>query len=119
MSEWIPDRVERAIRKAQELGEFDDLPGAGRPIPDLDRPYDPAWWARRWVERERAEETMRELATRLRSEVPQAVGLNDRDEARIRLEALNDEIDQVNAESGRLDRLDRLDVNRLLRRHAN
>lgn len=36
-----------------EAGEFDDLPGAGKPIPDLDRPYDPEWWARKLIERER------------------------------------------------------------------
>ena len=38
--------VERAIREAQERGEFDDLPGAGRPL-DLGDPDDPLWWVRR------------------------------------------------------------------------
>lgn len=36
-----------------EAGEFDDLPGSGKPIPDLDRPYDPEWWAKKLIERER------------------------------------------------------------------
>ncbi len=31
--------TERLVREAQERGEHDDLPGAGRPIPDLDRPW--------------------------------------------------------------------------------
>lgn len=39
--------VERQIREAQERGEFDNLPGAGRPLPDLDRPRDELWWVRR------------------------------------------------------------------------
>ena len=39
--------VERQIREAQERGEFDDLPGAGKPLPDIDRPYDELWWVRR------------------------------------------------------------------------
>ena len=39
--------VERQIREAQERGEFDDLPGAGKPLPDVDRPYDELWWVRR------------------------------------------------------------------------
>ena len=44
--------VEKAIREAQERGEFDDLPGAGKPLPDLGDPDDPMWWLRRYVERE-------------------------------------------------------------------
>ena len=43
--------VERAIREAQERGEFDDLPGAGRPL-DLRDPDDPMWWVRQLAERE-------------------------------------------------------------------
>ena len=41
-------RVERAIREAQERGDFDDLPGAGEPLP----PHDGTTWVRRLVERE-------------------------------------------------------------------
>lgn len=39
--------VERRIREAQERGEFDNLPGAGKPLPDLGRPYDEMWWVRK------------------------------------------------------------------------
>lgn len=39
--------VERQIREAQERGEFNDLTGAGKPISDLDRPYDEMWWLRK------------------------------------------------------------------------
>ncbi|QGG43226.1 DUF1992 domain-containing protein [Aeromicrobium yanjiei] len=34
-------------------GEFDNLPGAGKPIPGIDRPHDPDWWLKRLVEREK------------------------------------------------------------------
>jgi hypothetical protein len=44
--------VEKAIREAQERGEFDDLPGAGKPLTDLGDPDDPLWWVRRKAERE-------------------------------------------------------------------
>jgi hypothetical protein len=44
--------VDLQVRQAIERGEFDDLPGAGRPIPDLGGTHDPDWWARRLVERE-------------------------------------------------------------------
>ena len=43
--------VEKQIREAQERGEFDNLPGAGRPLEGLDDP-DPDWWLKRMMERE-------------------------------------------------------------------
>lgn len=100
MDEWVPDLVERAIQRAQQEGEFDNLPGAGEPIPDIDQPYDSAWWARRWIERERRADEVRTLDARIRREVPRALGSTDRAEAQRRLEALNEEIDRVNQEVG-------------------
>ncbi|MET7637477.1 DUF1992 domain-containing protein [Streptomyces sp. NPDC005438] len=44
--------VERQIREAGERGAFDDLPGAGKPLPDADQPYDELWWVRRKMARE-------------------------------------------------------------------
>jgi hypothetical protein len=44
--------VERQIREATERGEFDNLPGAGKPIPDLDKPHDDEWWVRQKLRRE-------------------------------------------------------------------
>lgn len=44
--------VDRQIREAQERGEFDDLPGAGRPLPDLHRPHDELWWIRKKLQDE-------------------------------------------------------------------
>jgi Domain of unknown function (DUF1992) len=44
--------VERRIREATERGEFDNLPGAGKPIPDLDKPHDELWWVREKLRRE-------------------------------------------------------------------
>jgi hypothetical protein len=46
------DWVERQIREARERGEFDNLPGAGKPIPGLDRPFTAETWAVDWVKRE-------------------------------------------------------------------
>ncbi len=40
-------------RLAMERGDVDDLPGAGKPIPDLGQGHDPDWWVKRLVERER------------------------------------------------------------------
>lgn len=44
--------VDKQIREAQERGAFDDLPGAGKPIPDLDRPRDDTWWIKQKLRRE-------------------------------------------------------------------
>lgn len=43
--------VERRIREAMDRGEFDDLPGAGEPLPDTGRPYDELWWVKNWLKR--------------------------------------------------------------------
>ena len=39
------------IRKAIERGEFDDLPGSGKPL-DLSDHYDPDWWLKGFMKRE-------------------------------------------------------------------
>ena len=44
--------VERQIREAAERGEFDNLPGAGKPIADLDKPHDELWWVKDKLRRE-------------------------------------------------------------------
>ena len=44
--------IDRQLREAQERGEFDNLPGLGKPLPDHGREYDEDWWVRDWVARE-------------------------------------------------------------------
>jgi len=40
------DPIGRAIKKAMDDGKFDNLPGAGKPFPEEDNPFeDPANWA--------------------------------------------------------------------------
>lgn len=45
--------VEEQIRVAMERGDFDDLPGAGKPIQGLGDAHDPDWWLKQLVEREK------------------------------------------------------------------
>jgi len=45
--------VEKQIREAQERGEFDDLPGAGKPLPGVTGHYDEMWWVKEAVRREK------------------------------------------------------------------
>jgi hypothetical protein len=45
--------VDLQVRQAMERGEFENLPGQGKPIEGLTGKDDPDWWVRRLVERER------------------------------------------------------------------
>jgi DnaJ-like protein len=45
--------VDRQIREARERGEFDNLPGAGKPLGDLGDPNDADWWVRNYIKREK------------------------------------------------------------------
>jgi hypothetical protein len=44
--------VDAQIRNAMARGDFDNLPGTGKPIPGIDAPHDPNWWVKRLIERE-------------------------------------------------------------------
>lgn len=44
--------VDLQIRQAMERGEFDNLPGTGKPIAGLDGRHDPDWWVKQLIERE-------------------------------------------------------------------
>ncbi|WP_241978348.1 DUF1992 domain-containing protein [Cryobacterium sp. Hz9] len=53
MMEARAQYVEMAIQQAIRRGEFDNLPGAGKPLTNLERGYDPDWWIRQKIEREK------------------------------------------------------------------
>ncbi|WBO66607.1 DUF1992 domain-containing protein [Streptomyces camelliae] len=45
--------VDKQIRDAQRRGEFEELPGAGEPLPtEVDSTYDELWWIKRKLARE-------------------------------------------------------------------
>jgi len=44
--------IDQQIRRAAERGDFDDLPGMGKPLPGRGRPDDDLWWVRGYVRRE-------------------------------------------------------------------
>lgn len=44
--------IDQQISAAQERGAFDDLPGAGKPLPPGRAEFDGQVWARDWVRRE-------------------------------------------------------------------
>jgi len=44
--------VDLQIQQAMERGDFDDLPGYGKPIEGIGSDHDPDWWLKKLVERE-------------------------------------------------------------------
>ena len=91
--------VEQQIREAMEEGAFDNLQGKGQPIADLGREYDPDWWAKKLIEREKVSVTPPALALRRTVEQTLERLPQMRDEAEVRraLEALNAQIRKLNA----------------------
>ena len=52
--------AENRIREAIEEGKFDNLTGLGQPIADIDEPYDPDWWVKKWIRREKVGQLLAE-----------------------------------------------------------
>jgi len=52
MGNRFESAIDKQIREAQERGEFDDLPGLGKPLPDNGETYDEDWWVKKLVVRE-------------------------------------------------------------------
>ena len=72
--------IDKQIRDATERGEFDDLSGKGKPLPDIDKPRDELWWVRGLLKRENVQFLPPTLQVR-----------KDLDEVRERIAATDDE----------------------------
>lgn len=81
--------IERIIREAQEAGKLEVIEGAGEPIAGLSAPYDPAWWARNWIERERARDRTVALSKEIERMLPTVLSHPSIDTMRRELDALN------------------------------
>lgn len=90
--------IDRRIREAQERGDFDDLPGKGKPLPDLDRPHDELWWVNKLLAREQVKGAPPTLAIRRAREeaMERMAGAATEDEVRAVAEAVNVKIRDVN-----------------------
>ena len=90
MTERKPPRVgfgtwvERQIREATERGEFDNLPGAGKPIADLDKPHDELWWVKGKLRRENLSYLPPTIALRKEAEEALAEASRAGSEAQVR-----------------------------------
>jgi len=87
--------IEQQIREAQEKGLFDDLPGAGRPLPDLDEPHDPLWWVKRKLRAENL--SLLPDALQIRVDLERALQARTEPELRAALAELNQRIEALNS----------------------
>ena len=90
---------EEQIRRAREDGAFDNLPGAGKPLPDLEGGYDPDWWVKKLVQRERVSvlPPALELLRKIESEIKKIWALSSETDVRAQVLSLNAEIARSNA----------------------
>src|SRR5262245_50976988 len=90
--------IEEQIRQARAEGAFDDLEGKGKPILGLDAPYDPDWWVKKLIEREKLSVLPPALEVRARVDraLDQLWRLRREEEVRERVAAINAEIARAN-----------------------
>jgi Domain of unknown function (DUF1992) len=112
--------IDAQIRVAMEEGAFDNLPGAGKPLPDRGQEYDPLWWVKQLAQREQISllPPSLELLRKVERELATIEKLPDEATVRRRVAALNVEIARVNATvvEGPPTRLGKLDVDQVVAR---
>jgi Domain of unknown function (DUF1992) len=112
--------IDAQIRVATETGAFDNLPGAGKPLPNLGQEHDPLWWVKQLAQREQISilPPSLELLRKVEKELATIEKLHDEAAVRRRVDALNVEIAKVNATvlDGPPTRLGTLDVDQVVAR---
>jgi DnaJ-like protein len=90
--------IDRQIRQAAERGEFDNLPGAGKPLSNLGRPHDETWWVKDKLRRENLSYLPPTLALRkeVHDTLQAALGAGSEAEAREIVRGLNETIAEAN-----------------------
>ena len=110
--------LEKKIAEATKRGDFDDLPGAGKPLEVLDRGYDPSWWAKAFISRERAMDAGIDLMAEIDRTLPAVLATSDLGDVACRVEECNAEIRGVNEHADVVDRLHLLDMGVIEQRWA-
>ena len=90
--------IDKQIEASQKRGDFDNLPGKGKPLPGLDGTYDPDWWLKEKIKREKLDLTPPTIIARRKAETFLEAYANFKSEGRVRREAtkLNEEIQEAN-----------------------
>ena len=93
--------IDRQIEEGRARGDFDDLPGHGKPIEGIGRPRDELWWVRDKLRREGVDHLPPALAIRKKAAEAERRALQapSEEEARRIIEEINEEIRQLNRTS--------------------
>jgi hypothetical protein len=97
--------ADKQIREAMERGEFDDLPGAGKPLSGMSSEYDPEWWARGFIMREQVRARADEVRGIIRDELPRLRVQKDSEVAGERFADIREMIAAVNEHLAEGDRI--------------
>jgi len=101
MANWYETSIDRQLREAAERGEFDNLPGTGKPLSDHGREYEDDWWVKDWLRREGAASGLIPPTLALRRELEDLAARVDRlrteAEVRDRVAELNERIRKARA----------------------
>lgn len=124
MTEWKPAGkrwetwIEELIDTAREAGAFEDLEGAGKPIPGITEPYDPDWWVKKLLQREKLSvlPPALELLRKVEVGLAELWSAEHEEAVRTRVADLNAEIVKVNARAaeGPPTRLASLDADQIV-----
>lgn len=106
------DPIERQIQDAIERGDFEHLPGAGKPLDTSD--HGPGWWTRRFLTRIRAADRAAEVARQIDQELGRLWVLSDEATVRNRLAQLNTRLSEANNGLAEEERVDLLDPNQVV-----
>ncbi|MET7859282.1 DUF1992 domain-containing protein [Streptomyces sp. NPDC005318] len=87
--------VDKQIRESEQRGDVSQLPGFGKPLPDIDRPYDETWWIKKKMQAEGVSMLPPALALRKEAEDVRAAVSEARSEAEVRrmLSEVNEKIE--------------------------
>jgi hypothetical protein len=90
--------IEERIQEAYEDGEFDNLPGFGKPLPGLDGPDDENWWLKEKLKRENLSALPPGLAIRVEvhKTLERIWALASENAVRAAVEELNEKIRRAN-----------------------
>lgn len=112
--------TEHTIRQSMRSGEFENLEGAGKPLPGLDQPYDELWWVKKLIEREKL--SVLPASLQIRRDIEQKLNeiwkLSSEKRVREEIEALNANIKKLNSTvtSGPTTNLAPLDIEQIVER---
>ncbi|MBA2282585.1 MAG: DUF1992 domain-containing protein [Acidimicrobiia bacterium] len=91
--------VEKQIREGMERGEFDQLPGSGKPLADVGDRHDDLWWVKQKLKREEVSYLPPTLAIRKERDdaLEKVAASTSEQEVRRILTGLNERIRYVNS----------------------